>query len=416
MTRERSLTPSSAGEPGGSCQPRGPQAGLVRRRVLAVCAAVATLLPIAAFAQGKPIRIGISTALSGPLGYAGTIQVRSAQIAIDEINAKGGINGRKLELVTRDDEHNPTKHVAAVRELVEKEGVAVLLGPTTSTGGLAVAPILNDELHVPMVLPLASATDIVWNQAWRDKKPNYLFRYGMFDLGQLTALVEFANTNFPKNKLAILVENSGLGEAGRTEMDRLLREKGNAPVAVEQFNVRDVDMTAQLGRIQRAGGEGVLFVGQVAEATAMLRTMAKLDFRPKVISIWGIANIQFWNAAKDLGEGVYVMTTATPDGPQSPERQAFVAEYEKRHGKGSLTAYPFALHSYDVVKVIETAMKQSGPDDPKKLRDALENIPTFTGLLKTFDRPLFTPDRHDALLASDLLVTRWSKGQMLPVN
>lgn len=383
---------------------------------LAGLAALALLLPGAALAQGKPIRIGISTALTGPLGYAGTIEIRSAQIAVDEINAKGGIGGRKLELVTRDDEHNPTKHVAAVRELVEKEGVAVMMGPTVSTGGIAVAPIVNDELKVPLIGPIASATEIVWNQAWKDKKPNYMFRYSMYDIGQLSAVVDFATANFKKDKLAILVENSGLGEAGRTEMSRLLREKGVPPVAVEQFNVRDVDMTAQLGRIQRAGGEAVLFVGQVAEATAMLRTMAKLDFHPQVISIWGIANAQFWNTAKDLGEGVYVTTTATPDGPQSPERQAFVAEFEKRHGKGSVTAYPFALHSYDVVYVIEAALKQVGPDDPKKLRDAFENIPSFKGLLKTFDRPLFTFERHDALLPEDLVVTRWTKGQMLPVK
>lgn len=392
--------------------------GPARREVLGLFGSAAALLAsrTGAIAQQKPIKIGISTALTGAVAYGGTAQVRAAQIAADEINAKGGINGRPLVLVARDDEHNPTKHVANVRELIEKEGVNVVIGPTTSPGGLAVAPIVNDELKVPWIGAVSSATDIIQNQAWRDKKPNYMFRYSMYDAGQLTKMVDFASANFAKDKLGIIVENSGLGEAGRTEMDRQLREKGTPPVAIEQFNFRDVDMTAQLGRIQRAGGEGLLYVGQVAEASAMVRTMAKLDYHPKVISIWGISTSTFWNNVKDLGEGIYVTTTATPDGPQTPEREAFIAEFEKRHGKGSLTAFAFALHSYDVVKLIEVAMGKSGPDDPAKLRASLEDIPSFKGLLRTFDRPVFTFERHDALLPEDLLVCRWTKGKMLAVS
>jgi branched-chain amino acid transport system substrate-binding protein len=367
-------------------------------------------------AQGKPIRLGIPQAMTGPVAFAGVTTVRAAQIAVDEINAKGGINGRKLELVARDDEHNPTKHVAAVRELVEKEGVAVLFGPTASTAGLAVAPILNDELHVPMILPHAAATEIVWNKAWQEKKPNYMFRYGMFDSGQARSLVEFTTRKLSKTKLALIVENSGWGEGGRVEMTKTLKELNLTPVAEEKFNFKDTDLTPQLGRAQRAGGEVILFYGQVAEATAMMRSMAKMGYRPPVVSAWGIANLQFWNNAKELAEGVYVLSTATPDGPQPKARQAFVEEFEKRHGKGSISTFPGALHSYDIVKLIEIAIRKAGGDDPKQIRDALEDIATFKGVLREFNRPVFTRDRHDALLPEDLLMTRWTAGQMLPVE
>ncbi|MGH7332396.1 MAG: ABC transporter substrate-binding protein, partial [Candidatus Rokuibacteriota bacterium] len=353
-------------------------------------------------AQGKPIKIGIPQAMTGAVGWAGVTSTRAAQIAADEINAKGGINGRKVELVARDDEHNPTKHVAAVRELVEKESVSVMFGPTASTAGLAVAPILNDELHVPMILPFSAATEIVWNKAWQEKKPNYLYRYGMFDAGQAKALVEFATKKLKKTKLAIIVENSGWGEGGRVEMAKTLKEANLTPVAEEKFNFKDTDLTAQLGRAQRAGADTVLFYGQVAEATAMLRSMAKMGYRPTIVSAWGVANAQFWNNAKELAEGVYVLTTATPDGPQSKARQAFVEEFERRHGKGSITTYPGALHSYDIVKLIEIAIRKSGSDDPAKIRDGLEDIPSFKGLLRDFNRPVFTRDRHDALLTEDL--------------
>jgi len=387
--------------------------------LLVILAALALALGLTApraGAQSKPIRLGIPQAMTGPVAFAGVTTARAAQIAVDEINAKGGINGRKLELVTRDDEHNPTKHVAAVRELVEKEGVSVLFGPTASTAGLAVAPILNDELNVPMILPHAAATEIVWNKAWQEKKPNYMFRYGMFDSGQAKSLVEFATRKLGKKKLGIVVENSGWGEGGRSEMTKTLKELSLAPVAEEKFNFKDTDFTPQLGRAQRAGAEVVLFYGQVAEATAMMRSMAKMGYRPTVVSAWGIANLQFWNNAKELGEGVYVLSTATPDGPQPKARQAFLEEFEKRHGKGSISTFPGALHSYDIVKLIEIAIRKAGSDDPKKIRDALEDIATFTGVLREFKRPVFTRDRHDALLPDDLIMTRWSAGQMLPVE
>jgi branched-chain amino acid transport system substrate-binding protein len=380
--------------------------------------AVAALLVVAAFlpshAQPKPIKIGLPQPQSGPVSFAGVTCARSAQIAMDEINAKGGINGRKMELAIRDDEHNPTKHVAAVRELVEKEKVVALFGPTASTAGLAVAPILNEELHVPMLLPFAAATDIVWNKAWQEKKPNYLFRYGMFDSGQARALVEFATKKLGKNKLAIVVENSGWGEGGRIEMAKTLKEMNITALAEEKFNFKDTDLTAQLGRVQRSGADLVLFYGQVAEANAMLRSMAKMAYRPPVVSAWGIANAQFWNNAKELGEGVYVLTTATPDGPQPAPRRVLIEEFEKRHGKGSITSFPGALHCYDIVKLVEFAVRKVG-DDPKKVREALEDIAGFKGVLRDFDRPVFTQDRHDALLPGDLIMTRWTNGQMLPL-
>ena len=149
---------------------RGSRSALATVLVLA-CVVALGLVVADVGAQGKTIKIGIPQAFSGGVGWAGVNSARAAQIAVDEINANGGIKGQKLEIVTRDDEHNPTKHVAAVRELVEKEKVAVLFGPTASTAGLAVAPILNDELHVPMILPYSAATEIVWNKAWQEKKP-----------------------------------------------------------------------------------------------------------------------------------------------------------------------------------------------------------------------------------------------------
>src|SRR5262245_11782549 len=112
-----------------------------------------------ALAQAQePIKIGFAGALSGPASFVGVEIKRGAEIAIDEINAKGGISGRKLVLISRDDEHNPVKTVAQYRELVEREKVVAIVGATNSASMLAVAPIVNDTLKVPVVCPATDAT------------------------------------------------------------------------------------------------------------------------------------------------------------------------------------------------------------------------------------------------------------------
>ena len=110
---------------------------------LAVAAAIASLVGLVSAHAQEPIKIGFSGALTGPAAFVGVEIKRGAEIAIDEINAKGGIMGRKLVLVSRDDEHNPVKTVAQYRELVEREKVVAMIGASNSASMLAVAPIVS---------------------------------------------------------------------------------------------------------------------------------------------------------------------------------------------------------------------------------------------------------------------------------
>ena len=131
-----------------------------------LAAAVAVLsLGVIGNAHAQDIKLGFAGALSGPASFVGVEIKRGAEIAIDEINAKGGVKGRKLVLISRDDEHNPVKTVAQYRELVEREGVVGMLGASNSASMLAVAPIVNDTLKIPVICPATDATEITENDA-----------------------------------------------------------------------------------------------------------------------------------------------------------------------------------------------------------------------------------------------------------
>ncbi len=380
---------------------------------LAAAVAVASLGMIAS-GYSQDIKIGFAGALSGPASFVGVEIKRGAEIAIDEINAKGGVKGRKLVLVARDDEHNPVKTVAQYRELVEREKVVGILGATNSASMLAVAPIVNDTLKVPVICPATDATEITENDAQKEKRDNYLFRVGMYGTGQANFMVDTMVKKFGHQKVGLLNWTGGWGVTGRGELNRRLKENGLTPVADETFDNNDTDMTPQIIKIKNAGAQSILNYALVRENTFVVKTKEKLSDDTPYVSAWGIAGPAFWKAAGASAEGVLTSTTVTIDGPQSPERQAFIDAYSKRYNE-TMSAAVFAVGAYDAVYLFKAAMEK-GSAEPGKIRTALENIPTFKGLVKNFTRPVFTRERHNAMTEEDMIMTRWTNGKMLEIK
>jgi len=360
------------------------------------------------------IKLGFSGALSGSASFIGVEITRGAEIAIDEINKSGGIMGHKLVLITRDDEHEPKKTVAQYKELVEREKVVGIIGATNSASMLAVTPIVNNTLKVPVICPATDATAITENEAKAQDRDNYLFRVGMYGTGQANFMVNTAIKKFGYTKVGLLTWAGGWGTTGRGELLRRLSELGLSPVEDETFGDSDTDMTPQILKLRRAGAQCILNYGLVRENNFVVRTKGQLSDSTPYLSAWGIAGRAFSNAAKEYAEGVLVSTTATIDGPQSPERRAFITAYRAKYNE-EMVAPVFALGSYDAVYLFKLAIEQGGID-PDKIREGLENITKFDGLVKSFDRPVFTRDRHNSLTENDMILTRWTNNKLLEVK
>lgn len=367
-----------------------------------------------AASAAETIRIGLSAALTGPAAFVGVSIRRGAEMAIDAINAKGGINGKKIELVVRDDEHKPVKTVANHRELVEREKVVAMLGTTNSAAMLATAPIINNELKVPIVCPATDATKITENKAWEAKKDNYVFRLGMFGRGQANFLVNTLTKKFGYKKIGLLTWTAGWGVTGRGELNRRLKELGMPAVADETYDTADTDMTPQILKLKAAGAQAIINYGLARENSFVTRTKKKLGNTTPYASAWGIAAPAFWKVAGASGEGVLVSTTIAMDGPQSPERTAVIAEYSRRYGE-TIEGPPFFFAAYDIINLLSQVIEKVGTD-PKAIRAGLENVPTFKGLIRNFKRPVFTRQRHDALTEDDMILGRWTNGKLLEVK
>lgn len=381
-------------------------------KLLAAAAMAVSFTTIGAHAQD--IKLGFAGALSGPASFVGIEIKRGAEIAIDEINAKGGVKGRKLVLISRDDEHNPVKTVAQYRELVEREKVVGIVGATNSASMLAVAPIVNDTLKVPVICPATDATEITENEAQKQGRDNYLFRVGMYGTGQANFMVDTMVKKFGHQKVGLLTWTGGWGVTGRGELQRRLKENGLSPVADETFDNNDTDMTPQVIKLKNAGAQSILNYALVRENTFVVKTKEKLSDGTPYVSAWGIAGPAFWKAAGNSAEGVLTSTTVTVDGPQSPERTAFINEYRKRHNE-EMSAAVFAVGAYDAVYLFKTAIEKGGAE-PSQIRTSLESIPEFKGLVKHFKRPVFTRTRHNAVTEEDMIMTRWTNGKLLEVK
>lgn len=374
---------------------------------------------LAAFAGGPgavadDIKIGYSGALTGPVAFLGLDIRRGAEMAIDAVNAKGGVGGKKLVLVVRDDEHNPVKTVANHRELVEREKVVAILGTTNSASMLATAPIINDELKVPVICPATDATNITENKAWEEKRDNYIFRIGMYGRGQANFLINSLVEKFGYKKVALLTWTAGWGVTGRGELNRRLGELGLKAATDETYDTADTDMTPQILKIKGSGAQVIVNYGLVRENSFVTRTKEKLKDTTPYASAWGIAAPAFWNAAGASAEGVLTSTTITIDGPQSPERKAVLDEYSKRFNKTMDAPFGF-FAAHDIVHLLKIVIEKNGAQ-PSAIRAGLENVPEFKGLIAHFKRPVFTKDRHDALTEADMILGRWTNGKLLQVH
>jgi branched-chain amino acid transport system substrate-binding protein len=361
------------------------------------------------------VKIGFAGPMTGPVAAFGNEIKRGIDMAIAAVNAKGGVKGRMFEVVVRDDEFDPVKTVSAYRDLIERQDVVAMVGTANSAAMLAVTPLLNDQYMVPAICVHTDATDIINNAAQKEGRDNYLFRLGMFGNGQADFIVDSMVKKFGFTKVGLLTWTAGYGQIGRKELTRRLGELNIKPVADETFETSDTDMTAQLLKLKAAGAEVILHYGTIREAVAIFQTRKKLG-EPMIpfVSSWGIAVPALWKAAGDLAEGTINSNVVTVDGPQSPERAAVIAEYHKKYNQEFDDPASF-FDAYDAVMLYSMAMEKAG-FEPKAIRAALEQIPSYKGVGLSVDHPVFTKERHEGYTLEDMMLGRWTSGKFLNVS
>jgi branched-chain amino acid transport system substrate-binding protein len=318
-------------------------------------------------AQGPgTIKVGVNEPLTGAVAASGNFVTNGAKIAADEINAKGGILGSKLELVIEDNKSNPTEAVAAAEKLIVRDKVPVMMGAWSSTYTLAVMPKLM-EYKVPMLVETSSSDKITV------AGNPYVFRIAPTSGMEADA---FANRvkAFKIRKADFLVVNNDWGKGSADVFSKMLKQQGASVGIVETMDASAQDLNAQLSKLKSSDADTLFVTTAVEQLTLVLRQAQALGLKRQIITTGGSQSPdQLIEQAGAAANGSYHLLFFPPWFPEASPNpklaKAFVDEWKKR-------GYTFAgategFRGYDGIQTIAAAITKAGKAEPEAIRQAL---------------------------------------------
>ena len=395
---------------------RSARRNLLKSAVGVVAGAVVSAVAIGSAGAAETVKLGLVAALSGPSAQSGEAITRGLTIAIDEINAAGGIlGGRMIELIRRDDESSPPKGVIAARELIFKEKVAAFFGGIDSPVSLAIVPLANKS-KVPFMGNWAAATPITRNGA----NPNYVFRVSAVDAIVDIKLLQYAHKTFGAKKVGLMLINNPWGESNEKGLKAADADNDDVEiVGVETFENGDVDMVPQLTRHKQNGAEALVLVTNAPPGAQMMKSRERMGWDVPVVSHWGISGGRFPELAGPTAGDAHFIQTYSFFGEQSAIGKrvldALIAKFDSINGPEDIFSPVGTANAYDAMHLMAKAIDKAGSTDGDAIREALENLGKHEGLIKTYDPP-FTPDNHDGLNENDYIMVRFVDNTITPVE
>jgi branched-chain amino acid transport system substrate-binding protein len=356
-------------------------------RIIALAALFVVLLAMPCAAKDT-FKIGVILAVTGPASFLGAPEARTLEMLVEEANKKGGINGKKIELIMKDSGASPEKAVSFAKQLIEEEKVFAIIGPSTSGETMAIKNIAEEGKTV--LLSLAAAEVIVNPMA------AHVFKVAPKD----SHAVEMIFSQMKKmgiSKIGVLSSNTGFGKAGKDQVERLAPANGIQILLSEVYDKAATDLTAEVTKLKAAGVEAILNWSIEPAQSIVLKNAKQIGLKIPIFQSHGFANIQYAKAAGDAAEGVLfpagriVVADQLPaKHPQKTVLQAFKKEYEGRFKEDVST---FGGHSYDAFKILERAIREAGYNR-EKVRSAIEKMKGFVGTAGIFN---FSNTDHNGL-------------------
>ncbi len=386
------------------------------KRVMSICIAASALatalIPSVGFSQD--IKVGLVAALTGQSAQSGESIVRGLTIAIDEINAKGGVlGGKKFVLIKRDDESSPPKGVTAARELISSEKVAALFGGIDTPVSLAIVPIANQNKK-PFLGVWAAGTNITKNGA----TPNFVFRVSAQDDLVDIALIEYAMKKYSSKKPGLILVNNPWGESNEKGLKAAAAAAGITLAGVEKLEQSDVDVTPQLGRLKNAGADTIILVANAAPGAQMMKSRERMGWTVPVVSHWGISGGRFDELVGPTAGDVHFIQTYSFFSAPTPVSEKVFGELSKRYGvktPADVIAPVGTANAYDAMNLLALAIEKAKSTDGEAIRAALEQLESYQGLIKKYEKP-FATAAHEALSPTDYVMVRYDGGKIVPVK
>jgi branched-chain amino acid transport system substrate-binding protein len=324
------------------------------------------LLGAAAGACQDTVKVGIVAPLTGSQAAFGEALKNGYLIALDEINAKGGVLGKKLELDFYDDQSKPELAVQGVSKLVDQDHVPIVLGSFSSESTMAMIPAVTQH-QVPLIIPIALADNLL------ESKSPWIFRVGASSADYARTTVAFLKDNGAPKTLAIVYENTNFGQSSMKAMTAAAQAAGIKLVATESYEAKSPDYRAVLQRVKRANPEAIYFCSYLLDATTLMRQSQEIDLNPRYYTSAGtgfaIAEFPTSKGAGKNAEYTFAVMQWLPS-VRWAGSQEFDAEYFRRYSVHP-THHP--MSAYAALQVTARAINEAKSVNSAKIRDAIRN-------------------------------------------
>ncbi|NQT80784.1 MAG: ABC transporter substrate-binding protein [Candidatus Aminicenantes bacterium] len=316
--------------------------------------------------EPEEIKIGVVAPLTGPIAVYGENVRDGVLLAVDEINKNGGVNGTSIKIILEDEGAGPQASVNAVRKLISIDHVQTIIGPATSAGLLASAPIAEKE-HVILFSPSSTSDNV------RDAG-DYIFRNRASTSQEATVFAKYIMEELGLKKLSILRANADYAKSFADVCKKIIAEKGGVVLNEEMFAEGASDYRSQLTKIKALNPEGIFIVGVPVELGNILRQIKEIGIKAQLFSNT-IDSPEIFKIAKGAEEGLTFVTTFYDPKTGDEKIEEFDKKFMERFGRAS---HIFGANAYDAIYILKTVIKDYGYKG-EKIKEGLYKLKDFKG-------------------------------------
>ena len=375
--------------------------------ILSLCAVMLVSLSSCKSSKGSDdvIKIGAIFAVTGPASFLGAPEKKTVEMMVEQINKKGGINGKKIELIIKDSAGSPAKAISFTKQLINEDKVFAIIGPSTSGETMKIKNICEQN---KMILISCAAAEVIVNPVAK-----YVFKTPQKDSHVVMQIFGTMNKMLIK-KIGVITGNTGFGNAGKKQLEKLAPKYGIEVLISEVYDKKATDLTGVLTKLKAKKVQAVINWSIVPAQSIVAKNMKQLNFNVPLFQSHGFGNLKYAKAAGKAGEGIifpcgrlFVADMLSDDHIQKPVLLKYKKDYESKYKENVST---FGGHAYDALMILVEGIKKAGSLDKEKVRTAIENLRNLPGTGGIFT---FSPADHNGLTIGSLSILTVKNGSFV---
>ena len=355
----------------------------------AVSLCLVTVFSMASVAKAEVIKVGAILAVTGGASFLGGPEARTLEMMVQEINAVGGINGNKIELIIKDSAGDPEKAISFAKQLIEEDKVFAIIGPSTSGETMKIKNIVEEA---QMILLSCAAAEVIVNPVAK-----YVFKTPQKD-SHAVQKIYGTMKDMGISKIAVLTGNTGFGNAGKEQLEAIAPEFGIEILASEVYDKKETDLSAVVAKLMANKDIQAVVNWSIVPAQGILaKNMRQAGWEVPLFQSHGFGNIKYVEAGGAASEGIIFPAgrlLVAEDLPETNPQKALLIKYKDDYeSKFTDEVSTFGGHAYDALTILVRGIKKAGLDK-EKVRDAIENLQGVAGTAGIFN---FSAEDHNGL-------------------